>query len=117
MNKEKLFSLPTSPESILKRRNRLIKPIAALAIAASAFFGGKALLETYSTPTFSEETQSYTFDHGEGLDHAAFDVEGNGSVDIRDVGAYIMNMEENKDAFEDGIQVHERITIPERIED
>lgn len=102
--------LPQSEEAINRRKNRILKPLAVVAVVAALGVGGKVAYETFRSPNFSDQTTTYTFEDGEGPLDAAAAIEGLG--DDRDGVAYIQNMPENQEAFSDGIQRGETITIP-----
>ncbi len=104
--------LPQSPEAIKKRRNRILKPAAVIALGATFFTGYNIAKEATSEPTFSEQTVSYVVEPGDGLQRAAEGVEGYKTVDIRDVQQHIQDLPQNEDALEDGLQPGEILDIP-----
>lgn len=102
--------LPQSEEAIQKRKNRILKPIAVVAILTTLGLGAKGAYEIFRSPNFSEQTTTYTFEDGEGPLDAAEAIEGLG--DDRDGVTYIESMPENQEALSDGVQPGETITIP-----
>ena len=71
-------------------------------------------VEGLSGPTYSDETQDWIAQPGDGLIDAANDVEGIESVDYRDVVHEIENM--NVEALADGLQAGETLIIPQSVE-
>ena len=108
--------LPQSEEARRRRKNRIKRPVAALALTGVILGGGKAVHETYDAPTFSESTTTYTVQPGEGLWNAVDGIEDLNSVDRRDAVDYVEHMPQNEKVLEDGLQVDETIVVPVSIE-
>jgi len=108
--------LPQSEEARERRKKRLIRPVAIVALAATIFGGYKLMEHTTAEPTFSETTTTYTVEPGDGTMRAAEQVQGVASVDIRAATHYIENMPENTTVLEDGLQPGEVLVIPESVE-
>jgi hypothetical protein len=59
--------LPQSNEAIRRRKNRILKPVAALAIAGFLVGGYKTIEHAIAMPSFSEETHTLIAEPGEGI--------------------------------------------------
>ena len=108
-------TLPQTAEAIKRRKNRILRPAATIAIGAS-LFGAYKVYEANQDPTFSEQTITHTIQQGEGLDNVALDIEGIGDIDIRVASKYIAGLEANQEALKDGIQTGEQLVAPEKVE-
>jgi hypothetical protein len=108
-------ALPQSAEAIRRRKNRILRPLGA--VAGLALVGGAAFAthEALSAPTFSETSTTYTIGQGEGTWDAAEQVEGSATVNMQDVVGYIESMPVNHDVLEDGLQPGESLEIPESV--
>lgn len=87
-------------------------------IASGALFTGLAIHET-APPEFSEETKTVVVEDGDGtqslLDKA--NIPGYDEADWRDVADHVEQLPENKDVFQDGLQVGETVSVPISIDD
>lgn len=108
--------LPQSEEAQERRKRRIIRPVAAIALSATLLGGYKLMEHTTAEPTFSETTTLYVVERGDGTMRAAEQVQGVASVDIRAVTHHIENMPENAAVLEDGLQPGEVLVIPESVE-
>jgi hypothetical protein len=105
--------LPQTPEAIRRRRNRILRPVAAVALAGVVWGIGSS----FEGPTFSESTTTYTVNEGEGLLDAVNEIDNINSIDSRDAVQYVEELPENQEVLEDGLQVHETVTIPLGVKD
>jgi len=98
-----------------KRRSALTK-VAVGAASLAVAVGAGAALSAATEPHFSEETHTYTFSDGEGLEHAAQDIIGVEKININDAEAYIEADPSNIPVFEDGIiKAGETVTVPDQV--
>jgi hypothetical protein len=110
--------LPQSEEARRRRRNRIHKPLAVLAVGVSLFGGAKAIEHAAKAPDFSEQTHTLIAEDGEGLQSIVQrGIEGIDSIDYRDAVDYVYKMTENETTFADGIlQLGEPVVVPESVE-
>lgn len=107
--------LPQSKEALKRRKNRILKPIAAIAIAGSLFGGYKVVEHAFAAPNFSEETHTLIAENGEGMQSIVErGIEGIETIDYRDAVSYVESLPENADTFADGVlQQGEPVVVPE----
>ena len=107
--------LPQSREAIRRRKNRILKPVAALAIAGSLVGGYKTIEHAIAMPSFSEETHTLIAEPGEGIQSIVQrGIEGIETIDYRDAISYVEALPENADTFADGmLQQGEPVVVPE----
>lgn len=108
--------LPQTPEARRNRRNHLIVPAGALALAGTVAFTGNVIDSALATPEFSDETATYTLQSNEGVSHAAVHIENVDEIDQRLAESYIIGMPANQDVLNDGLQLGETLIIPESVE-
>ena len=96
-----------------KRRN---KGIATGLVATSIVGVGYAAHEFGQGPEFSETTNEYVVQDGDGLYDAAQEIQGIDSIDIRDAVHHIQVDPANVDVLSDGLQPGEVIIIPDSVE-
>jgi len=96
-----------------KHRNR---GIAAGLIATGVVGGGFAAHQLGQGPEFSETTNEYVVQDGDGLYDAAQEIQGIDSIDIRDAVHHIQVDPANVDVLSDGLQPGEVIIIPDSVE-
>jgi|GEM_PF-4583888 hypothetical protein len=104
------LGLPQDQESIDKRKNRLYKPLATVAIGLSLFAIGESV---FGEPEYSESTHMYVAQSGDGLYSAAESIKGIENIDIRAAVDHIANDPRNEKALSDGLQMGEALVVPD----
>ena len=87
--------------------------VVASAVVTGAGF---AAHEASKGPSFSETTNEYVVQPGDGLYDAAQDIQGIDSIDIRDAVHHIQVDPANVDVLSDGLQPGEIVIIPDSVE-
>lgn len=106
------LGLPQDQESIDKRKNRLYKSLATVAIGLSLFAIGESV---FGEPEYSESTHMYVAQSGDGLYSAAESIKGIENIDIRAAVDHIANDPRNEKALSDGLQMGEALVVPDSV--
>lgn len=108
---------PAERERRQRLRDRVIKPLAAAAVAGVAFgLVGPHAYEQFRGPQYSDTTREYVAKPGEGITAAAKDVKGVEKYSINDTIIYIEELPANQEVLADGLQVGETLVIPDSVE-
>lgn len=99
-----------------KAANKLAIKTGALIAAGAAVVAGPATIEHFTAPQFSEATQEYVVQDGDGLQNAAEAIIGSEKIDIREAITHIKVDPANIDVLSDGLQPGEILIIPDHVE-
>ena len=89
----------------------------ALLAAGAAIVTGPAAIEAFTAPQFSETTQEYVVQDGDGVQNAAEAIIGSEKIDIREAIHHISVDPANIDVLSDGLQPGEVLVIPSYVGD
>lgn len=98
-----------------KAATKLAIKTGALIAAGAAIVTGPAALEAMTAPQFSEATQEYVVQDGDGIQNAAEAIFGSDKIDIREAIHHISVDPTNIDVLSDGLQPGEILIIPDHV--
>lgn len=89
-------------------------------VGVAASFGAAAGIglayEHADGPDFSEQNHTYVVGQGEGVTSAAETIDGINHIDVRDANDYILHDPANSEVLVDGLQVGEKLVVPDSVE-
>ena len=94
-------------------RDKILVGTAAAAAVTTGVLGLNAMDDTVEpVPTFSEQTNRYIVQDGDGIYDAAESISGIDTVDVRDAVSHITSEPLNIDVLKDGLQAGDQLVVP-----